>query len=672
MGILIFDVIIDILVSDALRAVLSFILVFVYLRIMIGSWLLAIVGMLEIFLSLPLAWFFFSYVFGIQYFSTLNVLCLFIVAAIGADDMFVFMDAYKQSANKKEVLESMETRMSWVYRRSGNAMLVTSATTCFAFLCTVISPIASTQSFGIFAALVILFDYILVMTLFCTSVVIYHDRLEMEHGWCCNCFCCVKNEPSPTEVGLSRINNGDGPVEDRISYFFREKFASFILNPKSRLIIFIPMVAWLTLTSYYTSKLEPTQTAEQALSKDHPLQKAVTILNEKFPNTQQDRGTNIHYIWGLNDVNRDGVRQLYDPEFVGTPSFINNFEFNQQCQEKMLQTCDRLKTEDKFESLIKKKKDGLRNVQCFVEEFGAYNALGGLKDCDAVKAGEWKKGEEGTSSSWTVDTNNVDSTIKSMIGLKSCFEGKKIQTSYNDNLGWDGTSMRFVGISVESSLLDPYSTLPEEQVREHYDTFMSYGQEFDIEMESVCQGKVLMTDLDQKFIFMNNQEIYRTSAVSGSMVGVLIAFVVLLISTRKFHIALFAAISIFSVLVSVIGSTTMMGWTLGTNEAILISILAGFSVDYVVHLAHAHVHAIGDTETRIKEAFGDMGISVFSGMLTSVVASIPLFLCTLTFFAKFGTFLCFTILFSWIFANFGFMSLLAMFKIPIKNNKKHR
>jgi predicted RND superfamily exporter protein len=81
----------------------------------------------------------------------------------------------------------------------------------------------------------------------------------------------------------------------------------------------------------------------------------------------------------------------------------------------------------------------------------------------------------------------------------------------------------------------------------------------------------------------------------------------------------------------------MMGWTLGTNESILVSILAGFSVDYVVHLAHAYVHAEGDVQERTKEAFGDMGISVFSGMLTSVVASIPLFMCTLTFFAKFGT-----------------------------------
>merc|ERR1712038_1333231 len=163
----------------------------------------------------------------------------------------------------------------------------------------------------------------------------------------------------------------------------------------------------------------------------------------------------------------------------------------------------------------------------------------------------------------------------------------------------------------------------------------------------------------------NNQRIYRTSAVSGSMIGVAVAFVVLFISTRKLHIALFATLCILSVLLGVIGSVTMLGWTLGTIEAILISILAGFSVDYVIHLAHAYHHAEGGVDDRVLAAYGDMGVSVFSGMLTSVVASIPLFFCTLTFFAKFGTFLCFTIVLSWIFANFGFMCLLAQFKVSM-------
>lgn len=219
MGTLIFDVIVGILVSDGLKAVASFVGVFLYLRFMIGSWFLAAVGILEIFLSIPLSWFSYSVVLNIKYFSTLNVLCIFIVAAIGADDIFVFMDAYRQSARKgTEILESLETRMSWVFRRSGKAMLMTSATTCSAFLCTIVSPITGTRSFGLFAAVVIMFDYILVMTLFCTAVVIYHNKFELQ---CCTCEKNGDDSSNPTQHALKKAKDGQVLPPDRVSYFYR-------------------------------------------------------------------------------------------------------------------------------------------------------------------------------------------------------------------------------------------------------------------------------------------------------------------------------------------------------------------------------------------------------------------------------------------------------------------
>jgi len=110
-------------------------------------------------------------------------------------------------------------------------------------------------------------------------------------------------------------------------------------------------------------------------------------------------------------------------------------------------------------------------------------------------------------------------------------------------------------------------------------------------------------------------------------------------------VAFFASLIILSVLISVVGTMVMLGWELGSIESTLIGIIAGFSVDYVVHLAHAYEIAQGDSYARITEAFGDLGISVFNGMITSVVASIPLFFCQLQFFAKFGTFLCLVIAF---------------------------
>ena len=63
----------------------------------------------------------------------------------------------------------------------------------------------------------------------------------------------------------------------------------------------------------------------------------------------------------------------------------------------------------------------------------------------------------------------------------------------------------------------------------------------------------------------------------------------------------------------------------------------------------------------MRAAFGEMGVSVLSGMATSIGASIFLFLCDVQFFMKFGVFLCTTIAFSWLYANFFFPVLVATF-----------
>merc|ERR1719199_523947 len=115
--------------------------------------------------------------------------------------------------------------------------------------------------------------------------------------------------------------------------------------------------------------------------------------------------------------------------------------------------------------------------------------------------------------------------------------------------------------------------------------------------QEACGSEVMWTDRfdgmsngGSKFVFMNNQAIYRTSSIRGALIGVAIAFAVLLAATWSPLVSLFATLSILCTMLSVIGFTTMIGWKLGAIEAILISILAGFSVDYVVHLGHAYSH----------------------------------------------------------------------------------
>merc|ERR1712226_1809933 len=377
---------------------------------------------------------------------------------------------------------------------------------------------------------------------------------------------------------------------------------------------------------------------------------------------------------GLGQVDRTGVQLLFDPENFGTPTYLENTKWDSTCQEGLLQVCEEFQTLTEYSELIKRK-NALGTTICVWEELFPYYVnqteelgLTGSDYCQFINTKAWKQYE------YIIPEAELDTIIANFLedNPRSCVQqGEFVGSRYRTELGFDGNTLRYTTISVESAVLDPFSRKPEMVARAEYDQFIDI--QINITGRNLCQQTepVLMTDLNEIFIFMNNQAIYVKTAIQSSLLGVGIAFVVLWISTCKFHLAFLASLSIAFVLISVTGTMVLIGWTLGSIESILIGIIAGFSVDYVVHLAHAYKTASGSTDQRITAAFGDMGISVLNGMITSIGASIPLFFCQLQFFHKFGIFICLTIAFSWIFANFWFMSMVAQLKIPIKEKKKN-
>merc|ERR1712226_320232 len=490
----------------------------------------------------------FTVVLQVKYFAFLNSLSIFIVAAIGADDIFIFMDAYQQSALKRE-WPDLETRLSWVYRRTGTAMLITSATTCTAFLCTLITPLVQIQSFGIFAALTIFIDYVLVMTLFCTSVVIYHNKYETRG--CCGGGCWRKNlDVTPTMQAGEKVRSGEELKSDAVSEFFKNQIAPFLLKQTNRLVILGLFAVWIGIAIWQTTLIEPTRESEQFLDENHPLQKSFTILGQEFPTADDDIGLPVHYAWGIGPVDRTGVQLLFDPENFGTPTYVNA-TWDATCQAGLLDVWEEL-----FPYYVNKTQ-GL--------------GLDGADYCQYVNSKAWKEVD------YIIPEDELDTVISSFLedNPRSCVEqGEFVTQRYSTQLGFDGTTLQYATISVESAVLDPFSRKPEAVARAEYDQFVTIQNE--LNTRNLCQSDPpVMTDLNEIFIFMNNQAIYVKTAIQSSLLGVGIAFVVLWISTCKFHLALLASLSIASVLVSVTGTMVLIGWTLGSIESILIGIIAG-------------------------------------------------------------------------------------------------
>ena len=122
-----------------------------------GSGLYAVVGMTEIFLSMGVAGFFYRAVFQATYFAFMHILVLFVILGIGADDVFVFLDAFHQSEDELKTViaePTLSQRMEYAALRASKAIFATSFTTGIAFFATAITPILPIHAFGIFAGLV--------------------------------------------------------------------------------------------------------------------------------------------------------------------------------------------------------------------------------------------------------------------------------------------------------------------------------------------------------------------------------------------------------------------------------------------------------------------------------------------------------------------------------------
>ena len=125
------------------------------------SALLSTLSLLNIVMSIPLSLCVYRYFLQITYFSTVHVATLMIIIGIGSDDVFLFHDQWKNTLQIKALKGKPIERLSIVLRRSISAMFSTSITTACSYFSCYFSTIMPLRAFGIFAALLVMFCYVI-------------------------------------------------------------------------------------------------------------------------------------------------------------------------------------------------------------------------------------------------------------------------------------------------------------------------------------------------------------------------------------------------------------------------------------------------------------------------------------------------------------------------------
>ena len=191
---------------------------------------LASASIFGVVMTFPLAYCVYRLILQVQWFGILNVVALFVVLGIGADDTFVLSDAWKQSAVYFRS-DNLQSRMEYTLRKSFRSILTTSVTSAAAFFANVISDIPPLRLFGILIGSMVVFDFLITVT-FLPAVLVCVYRCTPRNTWCF----CIKRKgrdqvkrtdqvtPDPTDettVELTAVNTAtsstqqvDGPPSD--------------------------------------------------------------------------------------------------------------------------------------------------------------------------------------------------------------------------------------------------------------------------------------------------------------------------------------------------------------------------------------------------------------------------------------------------------------------------
>uniref|UniRef100_A0A7I4YSR2 SSD domain-containing protein n=1 Tax=Haemonchus contortus TaxID=6289 RepID=A0A7I4YSR2_HAECO len=172
--------------DDTKIAAVSAVLVLFCFLFYSRSFLYTFIILMIIFLSMGVAFFFYTVIFRIDFFPSLNMLVLVLMIGVGADDAFLLLVYYRRFRKAKEepyqvgdpyvplykerdrVVRAVRNSLS----HSLSSMFVTSATTAVAFVSNITSEIIVIRCFGIFASLTMTANYILVVLLLPSAMVL--------------------------------------------------------------------------------------------------------------------------------------------------------------------------------------------------------------------------------------------------------------------------------------------------------------------------------------------------------------------------------------------------------------------------------------------------------------------------------------------------------------------
>ena len=680
--------------SDFLMAVLSIVFVCIWVCVHVWSCFVGLMGMLQIVLSLGTAYFIYTYVLGIPVFMQMNVLAVYLVLGVGADDLFVLNDSWRQSRVdvKRRPGETdddyMARRVDYAYARTTAAVFNTSFTTALAFVCTGISPLMPISAFGWFAACAIVVNYLFVIT-FTPAVLVISERYWFRCCRslfpCCKKSCCCTMSNMEGQVDTLRLKPGEKapPTKAKklscINRFFSVKFPDAMLATcgKSKvkplpIMMLIALLGWTGFAAYHMSQLTPPTKEEQFMPADHMSTGFMDRMANEYLSGEEDKYWKGEFYVGLKSYCHDPEFNKFKPDDAkGTTILDPAFVLTTEVQVSLFQFCEQLESQqcssggtssslqicaDFGASPKRMVLEG--TTRCFIRDFYQWNFE---KYNGGAAAYVTALGGEAMSATGAVAkaAQRLDAATFEERLVAFTKDGKSKAKSKLD-VGIVGKRVAYARIWARLAVIGRHGISAKQPL---YNIMQNMTTTFNL--NAPAPAKTMVQKTNWYWMWMQSESAFVNGLLSGLTICFPVALLVLLVATRNVVVSIAATVSIGCIVVSVLGLCHMLGWELGISESIAGIVVIGFSVDYVVHMGHMYVEAGEMTgeitrEGRFRYASEKMGATVLAGAITTAGSGAIMFLCQMGFFAKMAILICFTIFCSFVFSFCFFMAFLAI------------
>lgn len=257
------------LASDMALAMGSAVIIVIAIMVHTKSPFLTLIGLLQIVFSFPLAFFVYKLILGLDFFPFLNFIGIFVIFALGADDVFVAVDKWK-NVRLEHPDASTEAIAAEALPDAAGAMFLTTLTTTVAFFATAICPVAPVKLFAVFCGFLVMLDYMLCVLLTFPSLCIYDIHLQSRQRGdnqrpnICISLSGMKKEQADKDAhadahvdpdeerDIEGANNAD---DDQSSFIQRTFTAYYNLLHKMRWVLLVACLGAFGVSTYYASKL---------------------------------------------------------------------------------------------------------------------------------------------------------------------------------------------------------------------------------------------------------------------------------------------------------------------------------------------------------------------------------------------------------------------------------